>query len=273
MKKANWRKQIDLYLLGATAVLSIVISFLDFFGLLEKIPWLNLDISTLSLLLLGTVALFLAIERRNFLEGIEEELNSGMNAILTKSEENTRHIIDSLSGVAVRRFDKLYDGIAYSTQRLSEAKISVDDTSVSPIVGLDGHLPQNVKKSVEYRNKTALVAQKIPYREIFLFNRPTSTRYEKLRMRLDENAPGYSCAYYANPPEMPLLQFMIVDGEEVIFISDQYKTSLAIRHPIVVQLFKEYYEEIWKNATIIKLSTKINQNVVDKIFSGWQDKK
>ena len=59
MKKANWRKQIDLYLLGATAVLSIVISFLDFFGLLEKIPWLNLDISTLSLLLLGTVALFL----------------------------------------------------------------------------------------------------------------------------------------------------------------------------------------------------------------------
>lgn len=273
MNKTIWRKQIDLFLLGITAILSIVISFLDFFGLLEKITWLDLDISTLILLLLGTVALFLAVERRNFLEGIEEDINLGMKSILLKGEENTHHIIEALSGVAVRRFDNLYDGLTYATQRISQAKLSIDDTSVSPVVGFAGHLPQNVKKANDHWGKTSLVAQKLPYREIFLFNRPTNTRYEKLKARLEENAPGYSCAYYPIAPEAPLFQFMIIDGEEVVFLSDQFSTTLAIRHPAIVQLFKEYYEEMWKSATPIKISTKINQEVVDQIFNSRLDNK
>ena len=77
------------------------------------------------------------------------------------------------------------------------------------------------------------MAQKIPYREVFIFNRPG--RLEKLKRRLAENRPGYSCAYYEEA-KVPIVQFMLIDKEEVVVLSDQFESKFVVRHPQFVKL-------------------------------------
>jgi hypothetical protein len=267
MRKINWRKQIDLVLLGATAVLSIGISFLDFFGLMDGISWLNIDISTITLLLVGMVALFLAIERRNFLEGVEERLISGIGELLEKGDKNAQHVIDSLNGVAIRKFDNLSDAMIYVNQRLSSAKTSVDDTTFNPVRSPEWDLPHYRTQTREYYARAAKKSSKIAYREIYIFNR--QSHIDNLKHHLEIDEPGYSCAYFPEKPKMSLLQFIIFDGEEIALISDQFSTLLAIRHPQIVSLFKEYYETLWKEAIIIKEGARIYKDVVSRITDEY----
>ena len=100
-----------------------------------------------------------------------------------------------------------------------------------------------------------------------MFNRVG--RKEKLRRRLAQNPAGYTCAYY-EPVNVPLLQFMIIDDEEVIILSDQLESRVAIKSSPVVGLFRKYYNDIWAASTKIKDETEIKKDVVEKILSEIQ---
>jgi len=60
---------------------------------------------------------------------------------------------------------------------------------------------------------------------------------------------------------------MIIDRTEVIVLSDQFETKFALKHPHIVKLFVEYYEEIWRNAVPIKIKAETRKDVVDLILN------
>lgn len=61
---------------------------------------------------------------------------------------------------------------------------------------------------------------------------------------------------------------MIIDREEVIIFTEPLTPKMSVKHPSIVKLFCEYYDEIWNNAIPIKLGTNILQEVVDKLFEN-----
>lgn len=261
--RPNWLNRFDVLLLGATAVLSGVVSLLDFLGVLDEVSWLAERIPTLTLLATGLVAAYLVLERRSQLESMQRDTRRRIEELARNVAESTTTIIESLEGVELRQFDGT-DLLRYVNKRLLQARCQIDDLSWSPAVGLGSELNAIQDVNAEYMERVTQVAQRIPYREVFVFNRPG--RVEKLKRRVEENSPGYSCAYYHNP-QVPLLQFMVIDNAEVIVLSDQFQSNFALKHPYIVKLFSEYYEEIWKNATSIKLGTDIRMEVVEEILN------
>lgn len=263
--QADWRNRFEILLLGAIAVLSAVVAIFDFLGVLDGIPWLASRIPTLILLVVGLSAGYLVLERRNQLERMQRDYRQNTEKLTQAISQSTRTIIESLGGFEFKQFESGTELMKYINKRLLQARRQVDDLSWSYVVGLGRDLNIVQEINTEYTKRIARVSEKIPYREIFIFNR--KDRIEKLKKRLEENLPGYSCAYYENTA-VPLLQFMIIDGEEVIVLSDMLESKFAIRHPHLVKLFVEYYEEIWKRATQIKMGTTVNQDVIESILHG-----
>ena len=70
------REKIEQLVLLSTAILSIVLSVADIFGLLDKITWLSANIPSITLALLGTIAVYLVLERRGKLDEIQKSLDS-----------------------------------------------------------------------------------------------------------------------------------------------------------------------------------------------------
>ena len=260
----TWRNRFELILLGATAVVSAGVSLLDFLGVLDELPWLADRVPTLTLLATGLVAGYLVLERRNQLEKMENKTAQRLTQLESAISEATTTVIDSLNGLELRKFDTNADAVNYVNKRLLQARHQIDDLSWSPALNFGHQLDQIVALDNTYAERVKNIATKIPYREIFIFNRPG--RAEKLKRRVEENAPGYSCAYYSET-QIPPLQFMVIDKEEVIILSDQFPTRLAIRHPYLVKLFEEYYEEIWKCAVPIKIGKDVDKKVLDNILN------
>ena len=267
-EKSKWLNNFDILLIGATAILSGAISLLDFLGLLDGIPWLANRIPTLTLLATGLVAGYLVLERRNQLEDMQADTDQRLEELSHLLSQSAVTIIDSLEGVELRKFETGNDLLSYINKRLLQARQRIDDLSWDPVVGLERGLETTQEIEAQHEKRVGRVSQRIPYREVFCFNRPG--RVSKLKKRLEQDAPGYSCAYYEET-DVPLLQFMIIDDEEVFILSDQLQSKLAIQHPHIVRLFYEYYEAIWRNARSIKVGTMIEEDVVERILGKEEE--
>ena len=81
---------------------------------------------------------------------------------------------------------------------------------------------------------------------------------------LKENPINYSCAYY-DDTKVPLLQFMIIDEDEVVFFSREIRSSLLIKHAPIAKLFSEYYENIWSQAKKIKVGKKLDEDALGRV--------
>jgi len=266
-RSSKWLSNFDIILLSATVILSGIVSLLDFLGVLDSIPWLAERVPTLTLLVIGLMAGYLILERKNQLEKMDSNLSNRINDLEQSVQNATTTAIASLKGVELTPFESGIDLLNYVTRRLRQAQSQVDDLSWSPIVGLGSDLSNAQKAYREYEEHITKISDKVAYREVIVFNHPA--RIENLKRRITENSPGYSCSYYETP-DVPLLQFMIIDRCEVIVLSDQFQTKFALRHPYIVKLFEEYYEEIWKNAIPIKIKTEIRTDVVDAILNrNW----
>jgi hypothetical protein len=113
-------EQIERILLGLTATLSVLVSLLDWLGLLEGVPFLANKIPSLTLLALGLVTGYLVLERRSKLDKIEHLVVNG-----------TDRIIRSLGGVDVQKFENRQELYEYAAKRTREAKSSIDDMTWS----------------------------------------------------------------------------------------------------------------------------------------------
>jgi len=245
----------------------VVIALLNLFEVIDNIPWLAGKVPSFTLLATGLIASYLIFERKVQLEKINDNVSTRIENLEKVINNSTITTIASIKGVEVTPFESAADLMRYVTQRLKQAQNQIDDLSWSPIDGLESNLNNSQKAYKEYEEHITKTSVKIAYREVMVFNHPA--RVENLQRRIAENAPGYSCSYYEQP-NVPVIQFIIIDKSEVIVLSDQFQTKFALRHPYIVKLFQEYYEEIWKNSIPIKNKTEIKLDVVSKILNtNW----
>jgi hypothetical protein len=266
MKKDS-RKWLETYTLGIVAVGGIVISILDFLGLIGTVSFFP-SIAQLSLLLLGSIALYIAVERRNTLE----DIFSGIEDLKVSNEYSVSKIIESLQGVELVSFETPIELLRYTNERVKKAQKTIDDLSWTAELALGSELERNKDVSRKHAEITGKVSEKIAYREIFIFTSvgpdgdfALRSRYDKFERRITEDNSGYSCAFFEERPKTPLPQFMIIDNQEVIFLTDAYPAFFAVNHPVIVRFFQSYYNDIWNKAEIIKRGEFVYQDVVDKI--------
>ncbi len=207
----KWSDKYETLVLIATLIITGLVTLLDFTGFLDEVPILAERVPTMTLLSLGLVASYLLLERRGSLANIQTFSETGFNNLETQLENAVHTVIDSVGGVEFRSFDTGNELLTYINKRMSEAESSIDDLSWSSAINLKNDLDTTRKLNEEYVEQVTKASKKLQYREVFIFNRVG--RIKKLRQRLAENAPGYSCAYY-EAADTPLLQFMIIDNEE-----------------------------------------------------------
>ena len=82
----------------------------------------------------------------------------------------------------------------------------------------------------------------------------------------------YSCSYYDNikQPKFPKLQFVIIDDEEVVFVSSAYSPNFcAIRDKRIVSIFNNYFNQAWEFSVVIKDKKQVKQDVIEKIRTAY----
>ena len=263
-------------------VLTLLLAIGAILGSIGVPQSLGITSERILLALLGVLALDTLIERLGYLDRIEthtiglqkqiEPIESAqlqsrqqIEELIEALSESTTTIIESVQGVELRAFNSENDLLSYANNRLLEAQTQIDDLSWSPVTSLGHGLSETQSIGTEHLKHIIRVARKIPYREVYMFNHPR--RVEKLRTCvIQEDLPGYSCAYYKDS-QVPLLQFMVIDREEVIVLSAQFAAKLAIRHPHIVRLFAEYYDQVWNGAIPIKIGTTFrDENLIASIL-------
>lgn len=265
MKKEKAIKIIDIIILIIVAVLSAVFAFVDLFS--DKYV---INYSFLACILLFAITIHFIASA--FLE--MDLLKKNQN-ISTKIDSAAKTIIDSLKGVEINLFEKIEDVDLYIAQRISVAKKSVYD------LNWQDHLKSNpnprnpvvreytenaIDKSIKdfCLESTAKV-----YREIFTFSH--TKNFNKMLTHITYGNK-YSCSYYDNArhPRFPKIQFVIVDDEEVIFVSSAYRPNFcAIRDKRIVSIFNHYFVQAWELSKVIKENKTINQELIEKIRNTY----
>jgi hypothetical protein len=239
-------EQVLLILVGIS---SIAIALLDFLGLIGTNSFLSGQTSTLSLLVLGMIASYLAFERKNKLDKIEALVSQGFDTTIL-----------SLGGGAVQQFSdsgELYD---YLASRISQAEKSVDDLTWGEISATVTTRQQD-KSFSKYLSaiEKCIGTGKVRYRGFF--------NYELAYYRFDHK--------YAPP----LVQFLVIDSKEVIIafyrgvnLPLEGTIHFSTRHPLLVSFFQDYFEAICHGGIFLKRAGGVpNLEELKKIQTGKYD--
>jgi hypothetical protein len=252
------QEKVEHAVLALTAIISILISILDLFKVLDAVPAVAKGVPAITLLVLGLITGYLTLERRSKLDKIE-------NLVV----ESTERVISSLNGVEVHRLGSNQEVYEYAAKQMRKAKKSVDDLTWGPAEHKKTSASQ--KAYEDYIETISSICSKktIAYREVFSFS--TNDFIERAERMLHKNLANYRLRYYQfhHRTTPPLLSFMIIDSQEVIlafyrapFLGTEDEIQLAIRHPELVKLFQDYYNTIWQGANDLKAGDK---SVLEKI--------
>lgn len=248
----SWVERADLVVVGVISLFSSVLVILDFFGIAEKIAIFGTwDYSKAALLLLGALGLHVVLSNlrgRSFEENFPFAIEK---------------VIRSLEGVSIVTFADAAEQEEYIARRISEAKKEVCDLSWKTRIGRGFALGKRANSHEKMEKSIATASKRIMYREIFVFSDPR--RVEKALRRIEENRAGYSCRYFKSLDKIPRLQFVIIDGDEVIFASSSYPKLCAISHPYLSATFQSYFDEAWSVGEILKEGSAINQKSIETI--------
>src|SRR6266446_641830 len=226
------REFVERILLFAIAGLSVIVAAMHIFGLLE---WVHDLIPTITLLLLGMVALYVATENGPRLKIIEAAVQRGVEVI-------------ELTDPA--------DLLNYYRSRIARAKKTVDDLTWGEYIGTSSDKEERaLNLYVEEIARVTARDGSIRVREVMTF--PNLKRLEKAEAFLQKDLPRYYLRYYdvAAGSIPPLMQFFVIDSEEVIlgfYEFPEKERYLAVKHPQIVSLFQDYYEKIWSDALKLK---------------------
>lgn len=258
--KEKYLKYFDLALLFGVAVITIISACLDILDIKEP----NYSIMAFALLTAITVHLITV----GF---IDLDLFKKNQDLSLKIDTATKKIIDSLKGVEINLFEKIDEVDLYIAHRIQVAKKSVYDLNwqdhldknPNPRNPVDREYTENeIDKNIKEfcSEPTAKV-----YREIFTFSNNRNVQKMDVHITYGDK---YSCSYYDNitNPKFPKLQFVIIDDEEVIFVSSAYRPNFcAIRDKRIVSIFNNYFEQAWELSEIIKDGRNINQETINNI--------
>ena len=166
----------------------------------------------------------------------------------------------------------------YIAKRISEAKESVCDLNWQDFMTTNP-MPRNEAKKKHISNQIDKEIRKFcnhkkdkrEYKEIFTFS------YERnIDKMLDHINYGsvYSCRYFDNKEEktkFPKIQFVIIDEEEVIFVSSSYAPHLySLKGKELVGVFRKYFEQAWQLATEFKSDSNLDKDSISYIESTYR---
>lgn len=261
-------------------VISLAINVLDWVGLLDNWPVLRERAPIMTLLLVSIIAIYLLQERaqehaqlrravarrdRTLVDGLRVDLTKltqeQTTVFLTALEAKGAELVSAVKGVFVKKMDDPEVYYRYLAERVGTAKRSIDDLTWGA-VSLSTRTPSEAAEYNAY--VTAMVdactrRNNLKVREVYTF--PTMLRLERVEAMLQRNLPNYFVHYYdVNHDGLPpLLQFTIIDTEEVIFGTGrgQHRTAagekyLSIRSRPVAEKFAEYFNMIWESGKPIR---------------------
>lgn len=224
------------------AIPSLIFAFMNFFGF-KVAPNLT---PHLTLGLLAIITTYLATERKTELEEIDK--------MHTKT---IKRIVVSLKGVQTVKLDNPSEYFQHLTNRIRNANKSVDDLTWG-IVKTEERMPVENRTYHDYIKSLSYACENenIRVREVFTF--PDNQRLERAIGKIQESHPNYHLRYYNVDHNTlpPLLQFTIIDSDEVIIgthrgknIPQETEYYLSIKDPGLVNKFCDYYTAIWHEAS------------------------
>lgn len=271
-------EQISTWSAWVVAGISIIISLLDLIGVWSGIPFLAGRLPTITLLVLGIVAGYLALERRSKLDKIDEIERQVKQGFINTQDALQEALISLRSHQGQARVTILKDVkevYEYYARRITEAQQRIDDLTWGSMKTPE-RTPAVAQAVQKYLTSivTASSRENMEYREVMTFPKD-GVRFKRAEEMLARNIYGYNLKYYdidhVNTP--PLMQFLVVDGEEVviahyrgIYNRGGGETYLAIRHKVIVELFQDYFNAIWEGGQAIKeAGNPIHSAVLQKI--------
>jgi len=240
----------EFYVLAATIGLSVLISVLDFLGLLDSIPWLANRIPTLVLLLVSVVASYLVVERRNKLDAIESLIRTSNRETLSTVGTGVDRIINALQGVDVRLFERREDFFVYLEQRVKSAKRSIDVTHF----GLSAPTSEPVLAQRYYDTFAAIVKEgRVKVRRIVIVR--DQAQFQWVRQMLEEfSGCSFFLGCYPSPSHyIPMFNMIIIDGEEVCIgggerIPSYDVKTISVKHPHFTKVVQEHFDVLWRDS-------------------------
>lgn len=241
-KDNNPTDRLDLYVLWITAGFSVLISVLDFLGLLDEVPWLAQRIPTLMLLVGGIIVGYLAWERRKQFDALHHEVDEGIERIL------------SAVGGEVKIHRGRQQFLAYITECIASASDRIDATSLSPgRTRLHGQQPDDeIVSAYESAIEKAVRERAVRLRRVRVVS--TLERFEPIEQELTKFAglPLFSAVYLRPGSQMPVFNIMIVDDQVVIGGINKSQShevmSITTKHPLLREIVIDYFNELWSKS-------------------------
>lgn len=173
------------------------------------------------------------------------------------------------SKVDVKVLKSSEDLYRYVKKRIEQARERVDDLTWGPLTA-ELTTPADKQALEDYIESIGVACRKgtLSYREVMTFPsmKHIDIRVKRAEKMLKQNLFGYHLRYYEYSAKgaPPLLSFLIIDSEEVIFALYRYpympveeELRLAVRNPEIVRLFRDYYNTIWHGAKVLKEGDRI----------------
>lgn len=213
------------------------------------------------------------------LKDMENGIDRNFAKLTNQLTLSVERITAALPGGPIIDLHTIEETYKYAAERIASARKGVDDVTW-------GESRQTLQRpeeqaafaqylaSKDYVCKTSGTVQ-VPYREVMTF--PDVERVDIAKKTMGPEYGAYGLRYYDihGPDTPPLINFVIIDRAEVILawyrnphtLDSKPEIHLAIRHPQFVELFQDYYETIWKRATLsIKEANQIgNVALLDQI--------
>lgn len=248
---------IDLVLSVSGALIAVGVTILGiasaFFP--AKTAWTtDIPYPAIAVAILGLLLTYVIVERRTIVQASLERL-TGATEQVQLSVDNTHaefsvatsRLISSISGVETIGFDDPLKLKRFLNDRTALAKSEVlDFTWAHPSQSTQPRSPaQDAEFKIleeEHSRIVSEVALRCTYKEIFVLSR--RSRIEKLKRRASEARPGYYCKVI---PEtyLPRLQYVVVDRVEAMFVSANHKSLFSLKHPAVLTILSDYFDEVW----------------------------
>lgn len=253
-EQQNLREKLERYSLLTLSGVSIIISILDTFGLLQVFPGISTRLPAITLFLLGSMVGYLVFAQSRA-EKLEKLVQDGFGETGDKITES----LSTLQSVRVKEFYDIGEVYLHAAQQMRRAAKSIDDLTWAAESSEEKTKDQSTSFTT-YRDTVKAVAasHKIQYREVMSF--PHIQRVALAREMIEANLHNYQLRHYKLPPGTPpLLVFMVIDSEEVIlaFYKDPYAVGLGERHlaiqdRTIARMFLDYYNLIWAKSKVIK---------------------
>jgi hypothetical protein len=254
---------IELVLLLALPVISLVISVLDLFDLLNSVPFITDRLPALVLLSVGFVATYLVFERRTKLDSMAQML-----------DERTEKLLRS-AGMEIQKYNTPAEWARASTSRVREAKIIDSVSWTEDIETLHRWTAEDAQAFAEKDRATHEVIRKpdVKWREVFIFY-PSEVQYfeDEKANALDSKAVGYNLACYevpdsSSPPRIG--GFRVLDAgtndAELFLASADSTILLRTTHPLVVSYYANYFENLWDCARKLKTGPRTDVQALEEL--------